>query len=448
MLHPRGTSRLNHPKYGYPNEVLHTVLIPATANTATYAITIVSMCGVLLRPWNLSEAVSACVGATLLVLAGLLPWSAAASAVAKGNDVYLFLVGMMLLSEIARAEGLFDHVATLCVRQARGSAHRLFLLVYGVGTLVTIFMSNDATAVVLTPAVLAVSRRARVAPMPYLLACALIANAASFVLPISNPANLVVFGDTMPSLLNWMGRFSIPSLLAIVSTYWVLKPLYRRDLQMAVAQDIGVLPLSNSGKLAAAGLALTVLVLLGASALALPLGLPTLLAAASVCIAIALYKRESPLPVLRHIAWSVLALVAGLFVLVEGLQQSGALAGLSTWLQHRGGASSGATAVLAGGAIAFACNLVNNLPAGLIAGTVVASAHVTPLVQSAIAIGVDLGPNLSITGSLATLLWLVAIRREGEQVTAWQFLKIGAIAMPVALFFALLGLLLPEFLLH
>jgi len=417
-------------------------MIPMTAHSATYAITCVSLLGVLLRPWRLPEAVSACAGAALLVLAGLLPWSAAAAAVTKGNDVYLFLVGMMLLSELARAEGLFDYLATLCVREARGSAQRLFLLVYGVGTVVTIFLSNDATAVVLTPAVLAVSRRARVAPLPYLLVCALIANAASFVLPISNPANLVVFGAHMPPLGAWIARFALPSLLAIVATYWVLKTLYRTDLQQPVAQDIGALPLSISGRLAAAGLVLTVLVLLGASALAMPLGLPTLLSAGAVCLGLALYKRESPLHMLQHIAWSVLALVAGLFVLVEGLQASGALGALSSWLQQADAASSTSAALLAGTAIGFASNLVNNLPAGLIAGTVVASSGVAPVVQSAIAIGVDLGPNLSITGSLATLLWLVALRREGEHVSAWQFLKVGALAMPVALACALLGLLL------
>lgn len=412
-----------------------------TPNTATYAITAVSMVGVLVRPWNLSEAVSACVGAALLVVAGLIPWSEAFAAVAKGNDVYLFLVGMMMLSELARAEGLFDYLATLCVREAHGSAKRLFLLVYGVGTLVTIFMSNDATAVVLTPAVLAVSRRAKVAPLPYLLICALIANAASFVLPISNPANLVIFGQSMPPLGTWVWRFSIPSLLAILSTYWVLKTIYREDLKLSVAQDIDILPLSTSGKLAAMGVVLTVLVLLGASALAIPLGLPTVVTAGSICIAVMLYKRESPMHILRHISWSVLTLVAGLFVLVEGLRRTGTLDVLGTWLHAAGTTSSAGAAVLTGTAIAFTSNLINNLPAGLIAGTVAASADADPVIRSAIAIGIDLGPNLSITGSLATILWIVAIRREGEHVSAWQFLKVGAIAMPVALTFALLGLL-------
>jgi len=87
--------------------------------------------------------------------------------------------------------------------------------------------------------------------------------------------------------------------------------------------------------------------------------------------------------------------------------------------------------------VAFASNLVNNLPAGLIAGAIVVDAHVNQAVQSAVAIGIDLGPNLSVMGSLATILWLTAIRREGEDVSAWQFFKAGALAMPLALLAAL-----------
>ena len=89
---------------------------------------------------------------------------------------------------------------------------KLFALVYGVGTLVTVFMSNDATAVVLTPAVFATTKAAKVkAPLPYLLICAFIANAASFVLPISNPENLVIFRNHMHiTLIPILASCSIP----------------------------------------------------------------------------------------------------------------------------------------------------------------------------------------------------------------------------------------------
>jgi arsenical pump membrane protein len=71
------------------------------------------------------------------------------------------------------------------------------------------------------------------------------------------------------------------------------------------------------------------------------------------------------------------------------------------------------------------------------AGSVGTGAHLSPQVTGVLLIGVDLGPNLSVTGSLATILWLVALRREGQAVSAWTFLKLGAVVMPTALVAAL-----------
>ena len=416
------------------------MLVSLGSREAIYAIAAVSTLGVVVRPWHWPEAIWAAAGAVLLVLLGLLPWREAVVAVGKGTDVYMFLVGMMLLSEMARREGLFDYFAALCVQHARGSAPRLFLLVYAVGTVVTVFMSNDATAVVLTPAVLAVSKKAKATALPYLLSCAFIANAASFVLPISNPANLVVFGEKLPSLVQWIGRFILPSVLAIVATYAVLRFFSRRELREAVATAINVPELSGAGRLAGFGIAASALALLVASAFGIPLGLPTLIAAALALAAILVRKREGPGAVLKEVSWSILVLVSGLFVLVEGLQRAGALDVLTRLLNERATASMEGAAFVSGAIVAVACNLLNNLPAGLIAGLVVTDAQVTPMIQSAVAIGVDLGPNLSVTGSLATILWLLAIRREGENVTGWQFFRVGAVAMPLALAVAFLGL--------
>jgi arsenical pump membrane protein len=89
--------------------------------------------------------------------------------------------------------------------------------------------------------------------------------------------------------------------------------------------------------------------------------------------------------------------------------------------------------------LGFATNLVNNLPAGLLAGHALTAAHLPAAVTNAALIGVDLGPNLSVTGSLATILWLQALRRAGIEVTAWQFLRLGAVVMPPALVLAVVS---------
>jgi arsenical pump membrane protein len=157
---------------------------PEHAHVAIWIIAALSTAGVLVRPFKLPEAVWAVGGAVLIVGLGLLPAGKALTAVGKGTDVYLFLIGMMLLSETAREQGLFDWVAAVAVNHSRQSPRRLFLLIYGVGVVITTFLSNDAAAVVLTPAVYAATRKAGVKPLPFLFICAFIANAASFVLPI------------------------------------------------------------------------------------------------------------------------------------------------------------------------------------------------------------------------------------------------------------------------
>jgi arsenical pump membrane protein len=410
------------------------------SHAATWGITALATFGVIARPWNLPEFIWAVAGAVLLVLFQLLPWPDALAAAGKGMDVYCFLIGMMLLAEVARKEGLFDWLAAQAVRHSRGSAKRLFLIVYVVGTIVTVLLSNDATAVVLTPAVYAATRAAQVEPLPYLFICAFIANAASFVLPISNPANLVVFGQEMPPLLEWLRSFALPSAAAIVATYLALRLVLRRALDAAVAATVQVSPLSRAGKIAALGIAMTAVVLLTASALGSDLGLPTLAAGAVVAALVVLMGRQSPVPVLRDISWSVLPLVAGLFVLVEGLNRTGALPALARTLKQASAASPQITSWAAGIVVAVASNLVNNLPMGLIAATTRQNAEVPIHVTGAILIGVDLGPNLSVTGSLATILWLIALRREGEDVGALRFLKLGLVVMPPALLLSLLAL--------
>src|SRR4051812_28890111 len=403
-----------------------------------FAIIIPATAGVIIRPFRLPEAVWAVAGATLLVALGLLPMADALTGIRKGVDVYLFLIGMMLIAELARREGLFDYLAAYAVEHARGSPQLLFLLVYAVGTLVTVLLSNDATAIVLTPAVYAATRAAGASPLPYLYVCAFIANAASFVLPISNPANLVVFGERMPHLTDWLRQFTLPSIAAIAITYVALWLTQRRALrEEALRTDVEKPHLSREGRLAAFGIVAVAAVLLTASALDIQLGLPTFVCGVVTAAAILLVSRQSPWPVVTGVSWGVLPLVAGLFVMVEGLSRAGAIGQLSAWL-HQGVASSPlGTAWAAGLITAVADNIANNLPVGLVAGSVAASDHLPHEVIRAILIGVDLGPNMSVTGSLATILWLTALRREKIEVTAWQFLKVGLMATPPALIAAL-----------
>lgn len=405
------------------------------------AIAVLTILAILVRPFRWPEAVWACGAAALLLALGLISPAEALAAAGQGTDVYLFLAGMMILAELARLEGVFDWLAALAVRLARGSRMRLFTLVYGVGVVVTVFLSNDATAVVLTPAVYAAVKRARANALPYLFACAFIANAASFVLPISNPANLVVFGRDLPPLASWLRVFALPSLFSIAVTYAVLRLVSRAQLQGQFDPDLETRSLSGEGRLAAAGIVAGCIVLISASALGRQLGMPTLAAALLVTCAVSMHTRRLPASVFRGVSWGVLPMVAGLFILVRAIDTAGALGQARYALGQLEHWDRGPGVLAAAFGVAALSNLMNNLPVGLIAGGATHSTTVSEALRNALLVGVDLGPNLSITGSLATILWLVALRREGVEVGAWQFLKTGAILMPPALAAAAIALL-------
>lgn len=411
-------------------------------NITIWIISFIAIAGVIIRPFKVTEAIWAVSGAVILVIFGLLSPFEGLSGVLKGTDVYLFLTGMMLLAETAREEKLFDWLAAHATKLAKGSSTRLFLLIYLVGVVVTVFLSNDATAVVLTPAVAAAVKAAKVQkPLPYLLICAFIANAASFVLPISNPANLVIYGSHMPPLLQWLPQYILPSVVAIAVTYFMLRFTQRNHLKQKIESNIPIPVLPQGGKTAIIGIAATAIILLVCSALDLQLGLPTAITGILTSAIVIIRAKKNPMTVIRGVSWAVLPLVGGLFVIVEALNKTGVIETLTKLLHQSAIHSTSGTVWGTGIIIAFACNLVNNLPAGLIAGNAVqAAGHVPEIAKSAVLIGVDLGPNLSITGSLATILWLVALRREGQTVSAWAFLKIGSLVMTVALLLAIASL--------
>jgi arsenical pump membrane protein len=408
----------------------------------TWGIAFASIALMLVRPWQIAEYVWVLGGALLLLCVGGVSVTEAIHAIGEGHDVYLFLIGMMLLAELAKREGVFTWIADIAVVNARGSSARLFLGVYLVGVFVTTFLSNDATAIVLTPAVAAAVRRARVKdPLPYLLACALIANAASFVLPISNPANLVLYARGLPPLGEWLATYALPSLAAIAVTYGCLIFLFRRTLAEPIptAEEPHALPkLSAAGRATFAGLFVAVVALSVASALAWPLGICTFALALGLLALVSLLTRGSPVTLVKHVSWSVLPLVAGLFIIVEALNRAGALdvaRGAFRWIATWPEAE---LKILAAFGVGLISNVVNNLPVGLAGGLALQQPNLPPSLQHAVLIGVDLGPNLSVTGSLATVLWLLVLRREGVRISGWSFFKVGLVAMPLALLAAVL----------
>lgn len=412
--------------------------MPAPSHIAIWAIAALTIAAILVRPFRVPEWCWAVAGAAALVASGLLPGASALHAAWDGMDVYLFLAGMLALSELARIEGLFDWLASRIVPAARGSTRLLFAWVYLAGIAITALLSNDGTILLLTPAVLAVVRGAGVTPLPFLFACAFVANAASFILPISNPANLVLF-PTLPTLGPWFAAFGLPSLAAVALTYAALHMLFGRGLASGHESGVPQYALSPTGKLTAAVVAGSAGAILVCAAIGWPVGRAAFLLGGASLLVVALADSNSPRAVLRETPWTIVPLVAGLFVVVAALDRSGVLQLARDFFRYAGTLSPGSGKLLAGAAVAVADNALNNLPVGVILRYSVHAAAVAPFVSHAALIAVDLGPNLSLTGSLATLLWLITLRRENIEVTPLQFLKIGVVVTLPALAAALVA---------
>jgi arsenical pump membrane protein len=406
---------------------------------AAAAVFLAAITAMLARPWRTPEWLWPCAGAAVMIAGGLLLPQRAVSAAADGRDVYLFLAGMIGLAELARTSGIFESAAGALARSPLAATPaRGFTAVYAAGVVVTAFLSNDGTIVLLTPAALAFARRTANDPIPLLFACALVANAASFIFPFSNPANLVIFRQ-LPSLRSWLTLFALPSAAAIAATYAAMRAVFSSSLrtQPAPHDERAAPPESNAAARAAAwAIAISVLALVLAAVFGYPLGRVAFAAAAVSGIAVAAVDPARAVRALREGPWTIIPLVAGLFVMTAGLDQTGVLAYARTFFSFCSRLSPIAGNLTAGTAAALIGNALNNLPVATMARYALPpAAHVA----AATAVGVDVGPNLTLAGSLATLLWLMSLRREGIAVTPGAFLRVG---IPVALPALLLALLL------
>jgi arsenical pump membrane protein len=234
-----------------------------------------------------------------------------------------------------------------------------------------------------------------------------------------------------------------PALVAIVATFLLLRLIFRRELKEPYELLTVPVELHGRGQLAVGGLVLSAMALIAASAYGADLGAPTAVAGLATVGLVAWKDRSVPGKVAKDVAWSVLFLVAGLFVIVEALSHAGMLemaeAGIG-WLLPKPPATAGLSSAFG---VAVISNLMNNLPVALASGAALQHVGNVGHLSHAVLLGVDLGPNLSVTGSLATILWLIVLRREKVEITAMEFFRAGLIVMPIPL---LLSVLVQSFL--
>ena len=414
----------------------------------TLAVFAATLLWILTKPRGLHEAWGAAGGAALMLALHLETPAQAWRVTQTGQDALLFLLSLLLLSVLLERSGFFEWAAVEAARRARGDGRRLYRNVFLLGALITAALSLDTTAVILTPVVLAFVSRLKLPARPYLFACAFVANAASLPLPVSNLTNLLFAGAFHLPFGGFFLRMLLPQCAALLLNYFIFRRLFRRELppefsDAGLPEPASVVPNSSYFRVSVGVLCFVLLGYFAAPFVPLP---PYAVGFAG-CLGLILWgirTQRVGWKLVREISWPVFPFVVGLFVVIGGVENLGLTAPLARSLaplqaHPLWGMPVWGMLAVAGGAGA-ASNIVNNLPAALLARSILAQAHAGPLLVYGTLLGTNIGPNITLSGSLATLLVREAARKKGEDLPAKEFFKIGLCVTPLLLLAAALTL--------
>jgi arsenical pump membrane protein len=390
------------------------------------------------RPRGWPEAVAAVPAAGLVVALGAISPREAWEQAQRLGPVIGFLAAVLVLAQLCQDEGLFRFCGAWLARGCAGRPRRLLARVFVIASVITAVLSLDATVVLLTPVVFATAARLGARPRPHVYACTHLANSASLLLPVSNLTNLLAFAASGLAFTRFAGLMALPWLAAIAVEFLVLRRFFRSDLN-------GTAPSSpaDPADLGPSGTPVFALVVVAATlagfVVASLAGINPAWAAAAGAAVLAVRALAR-----RHTSLGGIGRAAGipflLFVLALGLVVAAVTGnGLATVLRQVLPGGSSLLALLGTAALAAAvANLINNLPAVLVLLPLAAPAG--PAAVLAVLIGTNIGPNLTYSGSLATLLWRRVLREHDAEPDIGEFTRLGLLTVPAALIVATVAL--------
>ncbi|MEU6372389.1 arsenic transporter [Streptomyces sp. NPDC046909] len=404
------------------------------AETLSIALLVAVLAWAVVRPKGLPEAVLAVPAAGLAVATGAISPEHAWAEIERLGPVVGFLAAVLVLAHFCDVEGLFRACGAWMARRSAGRPGRLLTAVFVLASAITAVLSLDATVVLLTPVVLATAARSGVRAKPHLYACAHLSNTASLLLPVSNLTNLLAFAASGLSFTRFAALMALPWLVAIGAEYLLFRRFFADDLKAVDAgPDTGEAPELPVFALVTVGCTLAGFVV--ASAVGVEPAWVALVGALVMAGRALVRRQATPVAVVQSAAPGFLAFVLALGVVVRAVVDNG----LADALRHVLPEGSGLLALLGIAALAAVlANLINNLPAVLVLLPLTAAGG--PGAVLAVLIGVNIGPNLTYAGSLATLLWRRIVQRHGQRVELGEFTRLGLLAVPAALVPATLAL--------
>lgn len=412
----------------------------------TLGIFILTLLLILIRPRGLNEAWATMIGAALMFLTGQETIQQGIHITMQGLDVLAFLFALMLLSSLLDRSGFFEWAAIWAARWAKGNGKSLYRNVFLLGAMTTALLSLDTTAIILTPIVLSFVRRLKLPSLPFLIACAFIANTGSLLLPVSNLTNLLFQGAFQFSFAAFALRMIVPQIVVVVLNYLLFKFYFRNKLPARF--DVAELPQPDSviidKKYFQGAVLVLITVTIGYFAGSFYGILPYVIAliAAAVLLCWGFVRKQVDWKIAKGISWSLFPFIVGLFIVIQGVENLGlakfAARGLLS-IQH---APLLLQMLCTAFGTAIGSNVVNNIPMALLSVSVLKEAHASDPIQFAALIGCNIGPNLTVAGSLATMLVITSARQKGEAMGALDFFKVGIWATPLLLLAAVIALYL------
>lgn len=372
---------------------------------------------------HLNRPAASLLGAVAMVVCGVISLEQAYAAV--DFDVLVFLLGLMLIVGYLEVGKFFEWAAEWVLRRARTPDRLLFGVVVG-GGLLSAFFVNDTICLMVTPVLLAALGPLRVGATPYLIGLAMGANVGSVLSITGNPQNMLVGIWSGASFGGFFVRMLPVALGGLAITYGYLRWAFRAELAEPFREPLETVPVAVDRPLVAKGLALfAVAVVAWLAGGSLPLVAITV---GALMVAVA---QRDPAYAIERVEWALLLFFAALFVVMRGLEQSGAVA----WLDARAlalihGGSTWSEATVVSGAMVLLSNLISNVPAVLLWRSTVPTLPDPELMWRVVAMSSTFAGNLLLIGSMANLIVAERAEARGVRLAFGAYARVG---VPVTL---------------